>query len=157
MYAWEHAFRGVVDRLRRLGLGTSCNSACQASTPRPLIRLESCTVLKSSMIRAINFAIFTVSLTTIMFLVFSVYTGTGGVLSPKKVFTILSLTATLRVNSIHFFVLCVLGLSEIFVAISRIQVGFRNIQEYQEYCGFHFTECLGPSGPAYSAGSTTTT
>ena len=22
MYAWEHAFRGVVDRLRRLGLGT---------------------------------------------------------------------------------------------------------------------------------------
>lgn len=86
-------------------------------------RLETNTILKSSMIRAINFALFTVSLTIIMFLVFSVYTGTGGVLSPKKIFTILSLTATLRVNSIHFFVLCVLGLSEIFVAISRIQVG----------------------------------
>ena len=90
---------------------------------RPLlIRLETNTVLKSSMIRAINFAVFTVSLTTIMFLVFSVYIGTGGILSPKKVFTILSLTATLRINSIHFFVLCVLGMSEMFVAVSRIQV-----------------------------------
>eukprot|EP00731_Ephydatia_muelleri_P021706 Em0014g297a len=100
MHTWESAFHKVIQSLRIQ---------------------ESQSILKSSLIRATNFALFTVSLTVITFLVFSVYTATGGALSPRKVFTILSLTATLRVSSIHFFVLAILNLSDTAVAITRIQ------------------------------------
>lgn len=100
MYTWENAFLKAIQTIRMQ---------------------ESQSILKSSLIRATNFALFTVSLTIIGFLVFSVYTGTGGTLTPKKVFTILALTATLRVSSIHFFVLAILNLSDTIVAVTRIQ------------------------------------
>ena len=57
-----------------------------------------------------------------MFLVFTTYVVTGGELTPKKVFTALSLLITLRLTSIHFFIQNVLGISEGFVATTRISV-----------------------------------
>ena len=56
------------------------------------------------------------------FIVFSVYTGTGGVLTPKKVFTILSLLITLRLLCVHYAVKNALAMTEGYVALSRIQV-----------------------------------
>eukprot|EP00731_Ephydatia_muelleri_P032675 Em0024g219a len=78
-------------------------------------------VVKTSMIRAISFSLFTIALVVIMLLVFSSYTATGGVLTPKKFFTVLSLTSTLRVTSIHFFALAILNLLDCRVAATRIQ------------------------------------
>ena len=64
-----------------------------------------------------------VSVTFITWLVFTVYVTTGGTLTPKKVFTTLSLVTFLRLTSIHFVILNALGMSEGRVALKRIQVG----------------------------------
>lgn len=100
MYTWEMVFMKIVNQLRRK---------------------ESLTILKSSMIRAGNFTLFTVSLTLMTFMVFSTYSGTGGTLTPKAIFTILSLSGALRVTSIHFFVLGILNLSESSISVRRIE------------------------------------
>ncbi|KAL5467459.1 hypothetical protein EMCRGX_G031685 [Ephydatia muelleri] len=100
MYTWEEAFMKIVSLLRRK---------------------ESRTIQSSSMIRAGNFALYTVSLTVMAFMVFSTYAGMGGTLTAKAIFTILSLTGALRVTSIHFFVLGILSLSETIVTMQRIE------------------------------------
>ena len=56
------------------------------------------------------------------FILFSVYTASGGVLTPKRVFTVLSLLIVLRLTSVHFMVQNALSTSEGLVAISRIGV-----------------------------------
>lgn len=97
-------------------------------------------VVKTSMIRAISFSLFTIALVVIMLLVFSSYTATGGVLTPKKFFTVLSLTSTLRVTSIHFFALAILNLLDCRVAATRIQVGQETnaLGKYISLSSFHF-------------------
>ncbi|XP_064396708.1 ATP-binding cassette sub-family C member 4-like [Halichondria panicea] len=99
MYAWELAFKAAVSKLRRK---------------------ESLIILKGGLVRAFGLAFMIVSVTIMTFLVFSVYTATGGILSPKKVFTVLSLLLILRLTSVHFLVQNSLAMSEGFVAISRI-------------------------------------
>ena len=74
------------------------------------------------MIRAYHLSFIMVSVSIMMFLIFATYSGTGGGLTPKKVFTTLSLLITLRLMSIHFFVHSVLGISEGHVATTRISV-----------------------------------
>ena len=78
--------------------------------------------MKSSIIRAVNLSYFTIALPVIMFVIFTVYVGTGGTLSPRRVFTTLSLITFVRLSSIHFFVLATLQLSEARVAWKRIKV-----------------------------------
>ena len=56
------------------------------------------------------------------FILFSVYTAAGGVLTPKRVFTVLSLLIVLRLTTVHFMVQNALSMSEGLVAISRIGV-----------------------------------
>ncbi len=85
-------------------------------------RKESLIILKGGLVRAFGLAFMIVSVTIMTFLVFSVYTATGGILSPKKVFTVLSLLLILRLTSVHFLVQNSLAMSEGFVAISRINV-----------------------------------
>ena len=80
-------------------------------------------VFKGSVIRAFNLGYYTFSLPVILFVVFSVYVSTGGRLTPKIVFTAISLLNLVRVTSVHFIVHAVLFISESLVAISRIQVG----------------------------------
>ena len=74
------------------------------------------------MIRACTLSFYMASISIIMFLIFTTYSGTGGDLTSKKVFTALSLLITLRLTSIHFFVMNVLGFSEGYVATTRISV-----------------------------------
>ena len=85
-------------------------------------RLESTIILKGGIVRAFSLAFMIVSITIMTFIVFSVYTGTGGVLTPKKVFTILSLLITLRLFCVHYAVKNALFMTEGYVALSRIQV-----------------------------------
>ena len=95
-----------------------CSHVFLYKTPR----LESTLILKGGLVRAFSLAFMIVSITIMSFIVFSVYTGTGGILTPKKVFTVLSLLINLRLTSVHFVVQNALAMSEGHVAISRIQV-----------------------------------
>ena len=58
-----------------------------------------------------------------MFLVFSVYTSTGGELSPRKVFITLSLLIILRLVAVQWSVHNVLNVFEGWVALVRLKVG----------------------------------
>ena len=63
------------------------------------------------------------ALTVAMFLVFSVYTSTGGELSPRKVFITLSLIIILTLVAVYWSVHNVLNMFEGWVALVRLQVG----------------------------------
>ena len=88
-----------------------------------ICRHESNIIFQGALIRACNLGFMIVSVTFITWLVFTVYVTTGGTLTPKKVFTTLSLVTFLRLTSIHFVILNALGMSEGRVALKRIQVG----------------------------------
>ena len=56
------------------------------------------------------------------FILLTVYTSNGGDLSPKKIFTTVSLLFGLRVTAVIRFAVNVIYMSEAKVAISRLQV-----------------------------------
>lgn len=74
------------------------------------------------LIRACNFGVTMVSVTVILFVMFSVYAANGGELTPKKVFTLLSLLLLLRISAVHNVVVGVYDLFDGKVGFSRIQV-----------------------------------
>jgi len=89
-----------------------------------IFRSEFWILLKGSMIRAFNLGYFSLSLPLIMFVVFSVYTSTGGKLTPRGVFTVLSFLTGVRLTAVHFVIVFTLMTSEALVAVKRIQVGY---------------------------------
>ncbi len=89
-------------------------------------RSESFLILKSATVRAAGLSLTVVSLPIMTFVVFSVYTATGGVLTPKKVFTVLSLIINLKLHGVHAVVYTAVAISEGLVAISRISVRCNN-------------------------------
>ena len=63
-----------------------------------------------------------VALTLLSFVTFSTYTGAENTLTPRKVFTALTLFALLRLYCVQFLHLVLLSLSELYVAYKRIEV-----------------------------------
>ena len=57
-----------------------------------------------------------------LLIVFSAFVGTGGLLTPRRVFTVLSLVTFLWSSSVHLLMRCIFYLSEATVAESRIKV-----------------------------------
>ena len=57
-----------------------------------------------------------------MFLLFSVFATTGGELTPRNLFTTLSLLIVLRLSSVDYVVQNILSMSELQVAVTRLQV-----------------------------------
>ena len=86
------------------------------------IRKESFLILQAGLVRAASLGFMIVSLTLIMYIVFTAYAATGGVLTPKKVFTTLSLLIVVRLTTIHFLIQNVLAMVEGRVATVRLQV-----------------------------------
>ena len=74
------------------------------------------------MIRAVNQALFYSLLSVLSFITFSTYTGLGNVVTPKKVFTVLSMYTVARLYYSYFVGVCALGISEICVSVKRIEV-----------------------------------
>ncbi len=72
--------------------------------------------------RASNLAFMIISASLMAFVVFCVYTANGGNLTPKKVFTTLSLIYVLRLVCVHNLILNVIGFAEVYVALTRIKV-----------------------------------
>ena len=80
-------------------------------------------ILRAGLIRAYNLAIsITFSNTLIMFIVFTAFTAVGGTLTPRRVFTTLSLIVAIRRSMLFLFVRGIFQLSERKVADNRIQV-----------------------------------
>ena len=74
------------------------------------------------MIQGINSVLSYTALTVLSFTTLSTYAGLGNILSPRKVFTAIALFSFIRLYCVHFLVLCLLSLSELSVAIKRIEV-----------------------------------
>ena len=85
-------------------------------------REESKLITQASLIRASNLAFFYVSLNILSFITFSVYTGSGNNLTSRTVFTVISLISFGRLYFVHFFVIFLLGMSELRVGLKRIKV-----------------------------------
>lgn len=87
-------------------------------------RKEVQAILHSSIFRIISLSYFSLSIPTMMFAMFSVYVSLdeNNILTAKKVFTTLSLLATVRLVSLVFLVKAVVQLSEGRVALKRISV-----------------------------------
>ncbi|XP_065902754.1 ATP-binding cassette sub-family C member 4-like isoform X2 [Dysidea avara] len=100
MYAWEWAFHEYVKMIRRK---------------------ESKIITKASMIRSFNQALFYSLISLLSFATFSTYTALGNVLTPKKVFTVITVFAITRIYYFYRLVNCLLGLSDMWVASKRIQ------------------------------------
>ena len=85
-------------------------------------RKESRIIFHGGMVRGSSLGFTFVSLTLLMCLPFTVFAATGGELTPKNVFTTLSLLIILRLTTVHFFVQNVLAMTEGRVAVVRLQV-----------------------------------
>ncbi len=72
--------------------------------------------------RAASLAFMITSLTLIVYIVFAVYTATGGDLTPKKLFTTLSLLIVIRTTTVYAFIVNTLAMVEGRVATVRLQV-----------------------------------
>ena len=81
-------------------------------------------ILKGAVIRVINLSYYDVSLAVILCIVFSVYVSIdeSNVLTPKRVFTTLSLLSFVRLISLHFMIASFIQISEGRVALKRITV-----------------------------------
>ena len=91
--------------------------------PVPSSRLESVLILKGGIARALTQAFnFGIAVPFMMALTFIVYAAVGGELTPRRVFTTLSLIGFLRRSSVAFIVRCFYLVYEAKVALVRIQV-----------------------------------
>ncbi|XP_065919849.1 ATP-binding cassette sub-family C member 4-like isoform X2 [Dysidea avara] len=100
MYAWEWAFHEYVKKIRKK---------------------ESNIITQASMIRAFNQAMFYSLLSILSFVTFSTYAGVGNTITPKNVFTVLSLYTVARLYYSYMFGVCALGISEIWISVKRIE------------------------------------
>ena len=87
-----------------------------------LFRKESILVTKASMVRACNLAFFYVAVLMLNFVSFSTYAGAGNTLTARRVFTVIALLTFSRFYLVIFPVYFLLNLTEMRVAVQRIQV-----------------------------------
>ena len=70
-----------------------------------MYRKESKTITQANLIRGLNQACFSSLLSVFNFVTFSTYTGLGNVLTPRKVFTVITLFSVMRLFFYYFLVL----------------------------------------------------
>jgi len=85
-------------------------------------RKESRTITQASLIRGLNQACYSSLLSILNFVTFSAYAGSGNVLTPRKVFTVITLFTFMRQYFYYFLVVGTLGMSEMWVSLKRIEV-----------------------------------
>lgn len=89
----------------------------------PYFRLESLLILKGGVARTLTQAFnFAIAVPLMMALTFITFAAVGGEVTPRRVFTTLSLIGFLRRSSIAFIVRCFFLVYEARVALVRIQV-----------------------------------
>lgn len=86
-------------------------------------RLESLLVLKGGIVRALTIALkMNIATPFMLFLTFIGFAAAGGVLTPRKVFTVLSLIEFLKRSSISYAANSFFFVYEARIALTRIQV-----------------------------------
>ena len=78
--------------------------------------------MKASLIRAVNLSYISIATPLVMCVTFTCFTILGGQLTIRNVVVVLSLLTYIRLTAVHFFVLCTLQLSDVYVALKRIKV-----------------------------------
>ena len=97
-------------------------------------RHESTIILYGGMVRAINISYRSgFGITLAMSIVILTFAGTGGQLTPRRVFTVLSLVTALRRTNFNFFVRALFQVSELRVAQVRIKVRSRTLSRLLLY------------------------
>ena len=86
--------------------------------------------MQAGLVNAAFLGFVAVFVNVVMYVVFTVYTATGGELTPKKVFTTLSLVFTLHLTTVSFLTQGILGIVEASVATRRLQVSIHLIGIY---------------------------
>ena len=76
---------------------------------------------RANRLKAWNEALFFASNVVISIVIFLVHVGTGGILTPRSVFTVMSLVNVLQLEMTKHLSLGVMGTSECYVSINRIQ------------------------------------
>ena len=120
MYAWEWAFHEYVKKIRMLVSMYIMDSL--SSVVRTCYRKESRTITQASLIRGLSQACFGSLLSILNFVTFSTYAGLGNVLTPRKVFVVISLFTVMRLYFYNSLVLNALGMAEVWVSLKRIEV-----------------------------------
>ena len=121
MYAWEWVFHDYVKGIRLLVI-------LWFIILKLLLhmyifhRKESKTITRASLIRGLSQACFGSLSIILNFVTFSIYTGLGNVLTPRKVFTVIVLFGIMRRYFYYGLVLGALGISEMWVSLKRIEV-----------------------------------
>ena len=87
-----------------------------------LYRKESKIITQGSLVYACNYSLSFITLGILSFAVFSTHAGLGNVLTPKKVFSTLTMLFFIRLYFLQFVLYCLLHISEMSVAVKRIQV-----------------------------------
>ena len=104
------------------GQAKDITQLCYWSTYFIIHRKESKIITQGSLVYACNYSFSFVTHGVLSFLVFSVYAGSGNVLTPRKVFSTLILLFFARLYFLQFVLYCLLHISEMSVAVKRIQV-----------------------------------
>ena len=118
MYAWEWAFHKHVKNIRKLDTG-QYTALCVINF---YCREESKIITQGSLVYAYNYSVSFITLGILSFVVFSTHVGLGNVLTPKKVFSTLILLFFVRLFFLQLVLYCLLHISEMSVAVKRIQV-----------------------------------
>lgn len=88
-----------------------------------VVRLESWLVFKGGIVRALTTALkMSIATPLMLFLTFIVFTASGGELTPRKLFTVLSLIEFLKRSCISYATTSLFFIYEARVALVRIQV-----------------------------------
>ena len=121
MYAWEWAFHDYTKEIRKLVQHLHMSKLhfiiCY-------FREESKFILQAGVIQSINYALHYTSLGILSFTIFSTYAGLGNTLTPKKVFTAITLFIILRLFCVQFVILFLREAAELLVAYKRIEVSW---------------------------------
>ena len=117
MYAWEWAFHSYIKEIRKYA-----QYLFKLYTIYYYCRKESKIIVQAGIIQGINYTLLYTSLGILSFTIFSTYAGLGNTLTPKKVFTAITLFSILRLFCVRFIILFLRAASELIVAYKRIEV-----------------------------------
>ena len=118
MYTWEYPFKNMVDDIRRYVLPIVFN--CYFLHYRKEIYI----LIKAAIIHSFHLSLFTNLYAVTLFITFTAIalSPTPIQFSPQKLFTTLGIIAYLRRETVLFFMVQLMKLSDFAAAIERIQV-----------------------------------
>ena len=126
MYTWEYPFKNMVDNIRRYVLPIVFNHYYLL-----LYRKEIYILIKAAIIHSFHLSLFTNLYAVTLFITFTAIalSPTPIPFSAQKIFTTLGIIAYLRRETVLYFMVQLMKISDFTAAIKRIQVTMQKIKE----------------------------